>query len=81
MDHELPTGELSDRQPELGIGFNPTVTPLAHVMLDEKAAAGAHVAIGRNTGFHGGDDEASIHVDYVFSAPGVEVDGRTPALP
>ena len=50
-------------------------------MLDEKAAGTAHVAIGRNTGSYGGDNEASIHVDMVFSAPTLEADGRAVKLP
>jgi leucyl aminopeptidase (aminopeptidase T) len=44
-------------------------------MLDEKAAGTAHVAIGRNTGSYGGVNEASIHVDCVFSAPSISADG------
>jgi Thermophilic metalloprotease (M29) len=74
-------GEGADVVAELGIGFNPTVSPRGHVMLDEKAAGTAHVAIGRNTGPYGGDNEASIHVDCVFSGPEVEVDGKRIALP
>ncbi len=66
---------------ELGIGFNPTITPRGHVMLDEKAARTAHVAIGRNTGSYGGDNEASIHVDCIFSEPTVEADGRAVEIP
>ena len=50
-------------------------------MLDEKAGGTAHVAIGRNTGTYGGDNEASIHVDCVFSAPEVEADGRPVDIP
>src|SRR5256885_1526378 len=74
-------GRGADVIAELGIGFNPTVTPRGHVMLDEKAAGTAHVAIGRNTGSYGGDNEAEIHVDCVFSAPQVEADGRPIQLP
>jgi hypothetical protein len=66
---------------ELGLGINPTITPRGHVMLDEKAARTAHVAIGKNTGAYGGDNEASIHVDCVFSEPTLEADGRTVQLP
>ena len=69
-------GNGADVIAELGLGFNPTVTPRGHVMLDEKAAGTAHVAIGRNTGGYGGVNEASIHVDCIFSGPRVEVDGR-----
>src|SRR5215218_8919713 len=74
-------GEGADVVAELGIGFNPTVSPRGHVMLDEKAARTAHVAIGRNTGPYGGDNEATIHVDCVFSEPEIEADGRPVELP
>lgn len=74
-------GEGADVVAELGIGFNPTISPRGHVMLDEKAAKTAHVAIGRNTGPYGGDNEAAIHVDCIFSLPQVEVDGRAVELP
>jgi len=74
-------GEGADVIAELGIGFNPTVAPRGHVMLDEKAADTAHVAIGRNTGSYGGDNEASIHVDCIFSAPTISVDGAPLDLP
>jgi 2,5-dihydroxypyridine 5,6-dioxygenase len=74
-------GQGGDVIAELGIGFNPTVSPRGHVMLDEKAARTAHVAIGRNTGPYGGDNEASIHVDCIFSAPEIEADGKPVELP
>ena len=66
---------------ELGIGLNHAVKPRGHVMLDEKAAGTAHVAIGRNTGSYGGDNEAKIHVDCIFSAPVIEADGRAVDIP
>jgi hypothetical protein len=66
---------------EVGIGLNHALKPRGHVMLDEKAGGTAHVAIGRNTGAYGGDNEASIHVDCVFSGPELEVDGRAVAIP
>ncbi len=47
-------GEGADVIAELGIGLNPAVKPRGHVMLDEKAAHTAHVAIGKNTGSYGG---------------------------
>jgi leucyl aminopeptidase (aminopeptidase T) len=66
---------------ELGIGLNPTVRPRGHVMLDEKAAGTAHVAIGNNTGSYGGVNSSTIHVDCIFSAPQIEADGRALELP
>jgi leucyl aminopeptidase (aminopeptidase T) len=66
---------------ELGIGLNPSVTPRGHIMLDEKAARTAHVAIGSNVGSYGGTNESTIHVDCVFSEPQLEVDGRSVEIP
>jgi leucyl aminopeptidase (aminopeptidase T) len=74
-------GEGADTIAELGIGLNPTIAPRGHAMLDEKAAGTAHVAIGRNTGPYGGDNEAAIHVDCIFSEPQVEADRRPIQLP
>ena len=74
-------GRGADVIAELGIGLNPAVAPRGHVMLDEKAAKTAHVAIGRNTGSYGGDNEAEIHVDCIFSLPELEADGRPIELP
>jgi hypothetical protein len=74
-------GTGADVIAELGIGFHPGLTPRGHTMLDEKAARTAHVAIGRNTGGFGGDNEAAIHVDCIFSEPVVEADGKSVDLP
>ena len=74
-------GAGADVIAEFWIGLNPTIAPRGHVMLDEKAAGTAHVAIGRNTGAYGGDNEAPIHVDCVFSGPQVEADGRPIQVP
>jgi Thermophilic metalloprotease (M29) len=74
-------GEGADVIAELGIGLHPGLSPRGHTMLDEKAAHTAHVAIGRNTGSYGGDNEAAIHVDCIFSEPVFEADGRPVDLP
>jgi leucyl aminopeptidase (aminopeptidase T) len=83
MLHELVAnaGDGADVIAELGIGLNHALTPRGHVMLDEKAGGTAHVAIGRNTGTYGGDNEAAIHVDCIFSGPVIEVDGRPVDIP
>jgi hypothetical protein len=78
VDDAGPSGRVIA---ELGIGLNPTVIPRGHVMLDEKAARTAHVAIGSNVGAYGGVNESTIHVDCVFSEPELEVDGRPVAIP
>lgn len=74
-------GAGADVIAELGLGLHPGLAPRGHTMLDEKAARTAHVAIGRNTGSYGGDNEAAIHVDCIFSEPEVEADGRPVDLP
>jgi hypothetical protein len=74
-------GAGADVIAELGIGLNHSLRPRGHVMLDEKAGGTAHVAIGRNTGPYGGDNEATIHVDCIFSGPELEADGRPVAIP
>jgi hypothetical protein len=74
-------GRGADVIAELGLGFHPGFKPRGHALLDEKAARTAHVAIGRNTGGYGGDNEAAIHVDCIFSEPQVEADGRPVELP
>ena len=74
-------GAGADVIAELGLGLHPGLAPRGHTMLDEKAARTAHVAIGRNTGGFGGDNEATIHVDCIFSEPQVEADGRPVDLP
>ncbi len=78
VDEAGPSGRVIA---ELGIGLNPTVIPRGHVMLDEKAARTAHVAIGSNVGAYGGVNESTIHVDCVFSEPELEVDGCPVAIP
>jgi leucyl aminopeptidase (aminopeptidase T) len=77
----MDAGEGADVIAELGIGLHPGLAPRGHTMLDEKAAHTAHVAIGRNTGSYGGDNEAAIHVDCIFSEPVVEADGQPVDLP
>lgn len=78
VDEAGPSGRVIA---ELGIGFNPTITPWGHVLFDEKAARTAHVAIGNNSGQYGGTNVSSIHVDCVFSDPQIEADGEPVALP
>jgi hypothetical protein len=74
-------GHGADVIAELGIGLNPALRPRGHVLFDEKAAGTAHVAIGNNLGPYCGDNDAAIHVDCVFSAPELVVDGVPVALP
>ncbi|HET7856073.1 MAG TPA: aminopeptidase [Gaiellaceae bacterium] len=78
VDEAGPSGRVIA---ELGIGFNPTISPWGHVLFDEKAAGTAHVAIGNNTGQYGGVNESTIHVDCVFSKPELEADGKRIELP
>jgi hypothetical protein len=78
VDDAGPTGRVIA---EVGIGFNPTISPWGHVLFDEKAARTAHVAIGNNSDQYGGTNVSSIHVDCVFSEPEIEADGEPVELP
>jgi leucyl aminopeptidase (aminopeptidase T) len=61
---------------EIGVGLNPAVDHLSgNMLLDEKAAGTAHVALGSNT-FMGGLVKASIHCDLVTCKPTIRVDGK-----
>jgi aminopeptidase len=73
-------GPPADRIAELGIGVNPTLAPRGHVLIDEKIAGTAHVAIG-STIHMGGTQLAPIHVDCVFGASELRADGTAVALP
>ena len=69
----------ADRVAELGIGLNPTLSPRGHVLIDEKVAGTAHLAIGSNIHM-GGTQAASIHVDCVFRLSELRLDGTAVAL-
>jgi leucyl aminopeptidase (aminopeptidase T) len=62
---------------EIGIGLNRAVRKLTgNMLVDEKAAGTAHVAVGAST-FMGGNVDASIHCDLVMRMPTVLIDGKT----
>ncbi|MBN1657955.1 MAG: hypothetical protein JXA93_06110 [Anaerolineae bacterium] len=61
---------------EIGAGLNPAAQQLTgNMLVDEKAAGTAHVALGSNT-FMGGAVSATIHCDLVTRAPTIRVDGK-----
>jgi len=62
---------------EIGIGVNPAVQQLTgNMLLDEKCAGTAHLALGLNTSM-GGTIEATIHCDMVVKNPSIIIDGKT----
>ena len=60
---------------ELGIGINPKAVLIGSSILDEKVLGTAHVAIGSNAWF-GGDIRTVLHLDQVFMAPKIFLDGE-----
>jgi len=62
-----------DRIAEFGMGINHGMKPTGYRIYDEKALGTAHVAIGDNVDL-GGENEASIHLDFVLHRPNIEVD-------
>lgn len=60
---------------ELGIGLNPEGLVRGHIIEDEGAYGTAHVALGNNMNFIGGQNWAPIHFDHVFHRPTISLDG------
>jgi leucyl aminopeptidase (aminopeptidase T) len=61
---------------EIGIGINPAVGRLnGNMLLDEKCAGTAHIALGANN-FMGGTVNSAIHCDMVVRKPSILVDGK-----
>lgn len=59
---------------ELGIGVNPGAVITGNMLEDEKALGTAHLAFGNNEDFPGGGkNKSSIHRDYLFYRPTIEV--------
>lgn len=60
---------------ELGIGMNPKARIIGSTLVDEKTLGTAHIGIGSNYWF-GGKIYALIHLDQIFKAPEIELDGK-----
>jgi leucyl aminopeptidase (aminopeptidase T) len=59
---------------ELGIGVNPGARITGNMLEDEKSLGTAHLAFGNNADFTGGgNNHSSIHRDYLFYKPTIEV--------
>ena len=60
---------------EFGIGLNHKANIIGSTLIDEKTLGTAHIGIGSNYWF-GGSIYAIIHLDQIFRAPEIEVDGK-----
>ncbi len=58
---------------ELGIGLNPGARLTSLILEAEKAFNTAHIAFGSNEGFPGGMNHSTMHMDYLFMKPTMEV--------
>lgn len=58
---------------ELGIGLNPGARMTERMLEAEKAHQTAHIAFGSNEGFPGGLNHSTMHMDYLFTRPTMEV--------
>ena len=59
---------------ELGIGINPGARITGNMLEDEKSLGTAHIAFGNNADFPGGGkNNSSIHRDFLFYRPTIEV--------
>jgi len=70
------TGD-KDRIGEFAIGLNPRASFVADILVDEKVLGSVHIALGNNKGpAYGGQNDSSIHWDFVMTKPTVVVDGE-----
>ncbi|MDO9171561.1 MAG: aminopeptidase [bacterium] len=58
---------------ELGIGLNPGARLVGCMLEDEKALRTAHIAFGSNEDMPGGCNHSSVHIDYLFHTPSMDV--------
>ena len=58
---------------ELGIGLNPGARLVGCMLEDEKALRTAHIAFGSNEDMLGGCNISSVHIDYLFHTPSMDV--------
>jgi leucyl aminopeptidase (aminopeptidase T) len=59
---------------ELGIGANPSATARGSIVEDEGVYGTAHVALGDNRHFSGGQNTAPLHIDFVLREPSIWLD-------
>ena len=60
---------------EFGVGTNPKARLIGNVLEDKKVLGTCHVALGDNSTF-GGKVKAGSHIDGIFKAPTVKLDGK-----
>ena len=58
---------------ELGIGLNDGARLIGNMLVDEKAARTIHIAFGNNMDFYGGQNDSSMHRDFLITEPDMEV--------
>ena len=68
-------GEQAKNLAEFGIGMNPVAKITGNVLEDEKVKNTCHFAFGTNISF-GGNINAGIHIDAVFTKPEIYIDRR-----
>lgn len=67
----------SDIIAEFGIGTNPVAKLRGNLITDEKVLGTAHIAVGDNKRIPiGGINECELHIDGIFFAPTVSIDGK-----
>lgn len=59
---------------EFGFGMNPSANVIGNIIEDEATYGTGHIAFGSNNGF-GGANSSTIHQDFVYWHPTVELDG------
>ncbi len=79
LEELLHADEMASVIGELGIGLNTGAKLIGNMLVDEKAAKTIHIAFGNNLDFYGGQNDSSMHRDFLIKNPDMEViytDGR-----
>ena len=73
LEELLSVDEMASVIGELGIGLNDGANLVGNMLVDEKAAKTIHIAFGNNIDFYGGQNNSSMHRDFLIKEPDMEV--------
>lgn len=73
LEELLHADEMADVIGELGIGLNTGAKLTGNMLVDEKAAKTIHIAFGNNIDFYGGQNNSSMHRDFLIENPDMEI--------
>ncbi len=73
LEELLNADEMASVIGELGIGLNDSAELIGNMLVDEKADRTIHIAFGNNLDFPGGQNDSSMHRDFLIKEPNMEI--------